>query len=83
MSEDIFWTIVFYSCAQSDGILNECLYNYVIGYGMSTNTRNRDIDELKKYVSQINLSFEHIEEYMKKYALTLPVRGTGKKPFFL
>ncbi len=68
MSEDIYWSTIFYLCCESDDVLSECLYFYRIGIGMSTKSKDRTSAELNMYVNQIDLCFDYIAENVKKYA---------------
>ena len=68
MSEDIYWSTIFYICCESEDVLDECLYYYRIGIGMSTNTKGRTAAELSMYIRQVDLCFEYVTENVKKYA---------------
>lgn len=67
MGEDVFWSSVFFTCAESDGILEDCLYHYIIGTGMSTQAKNQSVEKLKMHVDNIKCCIEHMKDYISKY----------------
>ena len=68
MGEDVFWSTVLFTCAQSDGILEKSLYHYIIGTGMSTSTKNLSVEKLQTHVNNVRFCMDHLREYLKKYA---------------
>lgn len=67
MGEDVFWSSVFFTCAKSDGILENCLYHYIIGTGMSTQAKNQNVEKLQTHVNNIKACVDHMREYFSKY----------------
>ena len=67
MGEDVFWSSVFFSCAKSDGVLEDCLYHYIIGTGMSTQAKNQNVEKLQMHVANIKTCVEHMKEFFTKY----------------
>lgn len=68
MGEDVFWSSVFFTCAKTYGILNECLYHYIIGNGMSTTMVNQNVEKLQTHIDNVKFCIDHLRDYMKKYA---------------
>ena len=68
MGEDVFWSTVLFTCAESDGILEKCLYHYIIGTGMSTSSSNMSVEKLHTHIKNIRFCIDHIRDYLKQYA---------------
>ena len=68
MGEDVFWTTVLFTCAETFGALNECLYHYIIGSGMSTTSTNQSVEKLQTHIKNIKFCIDHVKEYLTKYA---------------
>lgn len=68
MCEDVYWTALFFDCAKSFAILEECLYHYSIGGGMSTTRSNQTKQRLIEYKNQIRLCVEHLKRYFECYS---------------
>lgn len=68
MGEDVYWSTVLFSCAESDGTLDKCLYHYIIGAGMSTTSTNQTVEKLQTHVNNIKFCIDHLREYVQKYA---------------
>ncbi len=70
MSEDVFYSTVLFSCAESFGVLDKVLYNYELGTGMSTSYdhTNHNYDKFMKVFDSVNNACMHMIEYVIKYA---------------
>lgn len=66
MSEDVFWSMVLFTCAKSEDILQENLYHYNIGTGMSTGHKSNPAKIRRDFDSMIAVE-EHLHEYVDKY----------------
>lgn len=67
MGEDVYWSTVFFSCAESDGVLDECLYHYNIGGGMSTSANGHTLEQLAGYQKHLRDCIEHVRSYLSRY----------------
>lgn len=67
IGEDVYWSTVFFSCAESDGILDECLYHYNIGGGMSTSANNHTMEQLVEYKKHIRICIDYVRKYLSRY----------------
>lgn len=67
MGEDVYWSAVLFSCADSDGVLDKCLYHYIIGTGMSTQAKNQTVEKLQTHVDNIRFCINHLRDYLEKY----------------
>lgn len=67
MSEDNFLSAVFFSCAESFASLDEYLYHYIVGEGMSTTKTDLSLEKLKKDISSVKAAGEHLMEYIRSY----------------
>jgi glycosyltransferase involved in cell wall biosynthesis len=76
MSEDIFLSTVFYSCAESFAVLNRTLYRYQTGSGMST-THKVTPAKMRRDVDSIMNIEENLYAYTEKYCPEW--RGTAEK----
>lgn len=78
MGEDVYWSTVLFSCAQSDGILEECLYHYNIGGGISTASTNRTLQQLTSYMGHLRVCMDHVRTYLATYHPELLPLTDGK-----
>ncbi len=67
MGEDVYWSTVFFSCAESDGILEACLYRYFIGGGMSTSRKAQTKQQLTGYIGHLADCITHVRRYLSDY----------------
>ena len=67
MSEDVFWGTVFFSCADTIDVLNEVLYHYEVGNGMSTTSSNVPLARQMKHYNSILTMAEHYYTYIGKW----------------
>ena len=67
MSEDVFWGTVFFSCAESFGLLREVLYRYEVGNGMSTTTSGVSLAKQQKHYDSILAMGERLSAYIGAY----------------
>lgn len=67
MGEDVYWSTVFFSCAESDGILDACLYRYFIGSGMSTSRKTQTREQLAGYIEHLADCIMHVRRYLSDY----------------
>ncbi len=68
MGEDVYWSTVLFTCAESDGVLDKCLYHYIIGTGMSTSSANMSVEKLHTHIKNIRFCIDNIRDYLKQYA---------------
>lgn len=71
MGEDVYISGIIYTFAKSVGALNEVLYHYQVGNGMSSETANLNIEKLKKNIGFVEASsgalVRFFENYNKEY----------------
>lgn len=67
MGEDVYWSTVFFNCAESDGVLDECLYHYNIGGGMSTSANNHTLEQLLEYKKHLRICIDYVQKYLTRY----------------
>lgn len=68
MCEDTYWSTAFLSCAETEDVLDACLYHYIIGGGMSTVRNKHTKEQLIHYVKDIEICTTHIQNYLTEYA---------------
>ncbi len=68
MSEDVYWSVILFSCASTDGVLDEILYHYIIGNGMSTTTTHQTTAKIKKNMESVDNAIDNIRSFASKYA---------------
>lgn len=68
MGEDNFCASMFFLDARSTGILDEYLYHYIVGQGMSTRRSNLTVEKFWKDTASVEASGEHLMEMIGKYA---------------
>ncbi len=67
MGEDSFFATVFFDCAESYGAIDDALYHYVIGAGMSNTAANASMAKLQKGYESVERSGKNIIAYLEKY----------------
>lgn len=67
MGEDVFWSVVLFTCANSEDILRENLYHYNIGAGMSTGRKSNPA-KIKRDFDSLLAVEEHLHKYIDKYS---------------
>ena len=68
MGEDSYFSTVFTTCAKTFGTLDEILYHYELGTGMSGVCSGVSKDKLKRDMDSLSEAAEHILSYLKEYA---------------
>ena len=63
MGEDVYWSTLLFSCAESFGILEQCLYRYNIGGGISTLSGTPA--QLAEYAGHIRECMERVNKYLE------------------
>ena len=66
MAEDLFLSAVLYNCAESFSTVNEILYHYQVGSGMSTK-RKVIPEKMRKDIDSILIVAEHLYAYVDEY----------------
>lgn len=66
MAEDLFISAVLYHCSESFAVINDTLYHYQTGSGMST-TRKVAPEKIKRDMASLNLTAEHFYAYTDRY----------------
>lgn len=62
MGEDNFYSAMFFLNAESTGVLDEVLYHYIVGQGMSTRRNDLSVEKLWKDVAAVEASGDHLLE---------------------
>lgn len=66
MAEDLFISAVLYHCADSFAVINDTLYHYQTGSGMST-TRKVTPEKIKRDMASLCLTADHFYAYTDSY----------------
>lgn len=67
MGEDSYMSTILFSNAKTHTVLDEKLYHYVLGAGMSNADNKTSLEKIKKAYLSMKNSGDHIIEYAKKY----------------
>ena len=67
MGEDACLAGLLFSCADSFDTLDECLYHYVTGEGMSNSFRNLTLEKLQRDLKSVEEAGDHLVSFIEKY----------------
>ncbi|MCR4789099.1 MAG: glycosyltransferase [Lachnospiraceae bacterium] len=67
MGEDACLAGILFSCADSFDTLDDCLYHYVTGEGMSNSRKNFTMEKLQRDLKSVEEAGEHLLSFIKKY----------------
>ena len=68
MGEDSFFSAVFITCARSFGRMEDFLYHYDLGMGMSSSASAFTNEKFRRDMKSLSEAGEHMTEYLARYA---------------